>query len=239
MGRRASPHPDRLADTDVKRVVSRLRVMPSPPPAVPPKRPGRKRDDGAYDRILSAAIEVFVADGWRGFRLDAVAKAAGVGKSTIYLRYPTREALFLDVLATHGYTAAMGEHDHGNVRDDLSDFCHSYAEWLDGPAGLWSIRMSMEIRVNQDFAEVVQPDAAQQISHAHQIIRRGKRRGEIPPRASAAVILDALIGALVQHTISAPGKAPYASPAGRKFVDDLVAMVLDGVTATKEDVVSA
>jgi AcrR family transcriptional regulator len=213
-------------------MVGRIRAMPSPPSDTPPKRPGRKRDDGAIDRILNAAIDVFVADGWRGFRLDAVAKAAGVGKSTIYLRYPTREALFLDVLATHGYTAAMGAHDHGNVRDDLSDFCHSYAEWLDGPAGLWSIRMSTEIRLNQDFAEVVQPDAAQQISHAHQIIRRGKQRGEIPPRASAAVILDSVIGALVQHTISAPGKAPYSSPSGRKFVDDLVDMVLKGVTAT-------
>ncbi|MET0418288.1 MAG: TetR/AcrR family transcriptional regulator [Actinoplanes sp.] len=202
---------------------------PAEPASPMPKRPGRKRDNDAEDRILRSAVDVFTAEGWRGFRLDAVAKAAGVGKSTIYLRYPTREVLLLEVLDTHGYAVAMNAQDHGSVRADLSAFAHTYAEWLEGPAGLFNIRLVAEIRLNPDLAEVTQAEFNASISHSHQIVRRAKRRGEVPPRASSALILDTVIGTLTQHVLSSPGKAPYASPAGRKFVDDLVEMVLRGV----------
>jgi AcrR family transcriptional regulator len=174
-------------------------------------------------------MEIFAAEGWRGFTFDSIARAAGVGKSSLYLRYSSREELLLDVLETHGYTTADNDHDLGSIDADLSDFARSYAQWLDGPAGLWSIRLSLEARLNPELAELIWSHTGVQVSQAHRIVRRAKQRGEIPPNASTAVILDALLGALVHHTMSAPSREPFSTANGRRFVDELTRSILDGV----------
>ena len=193
------------------------------------KPTGRKRDTRVHDRIRQAGMELFAAEGWRGFTFDSIARAAGVGKSSVYLRYSSREELLLDVLETYGYTTADNDHDLGSIDADLRDFARSYAQWLDGPAGLWSIRLSLEARLNPELAELMWSHLNVQVSQAHAIVRRAKQRGDIPPTASTAVILDALLGGLVHHTMSAPSREPFSTANGRRFVDELTRSILDGV----------
>ena len=50
------------------------------------------------ERILSAAADELVRYGYAKTTLDAVARAAGVAKGTLYLRWRTREDLFVAVL---------------------------------------------------------------------------------------------------------------------------------------------
>ena len=52
------------------------------------RRPGRPRSAEADAAILDAAIDAFIAGGWDGLSIEGVAAAAGVGKTTIYRRYP-------------------------------------------------------------------------------------------------------------------------------------------------------
>ena len=49
-------------------------------------------------RIVSAATELFLADGYLATTLDAVAKHAQVGVRTVYLRFGTKVALFKRVV---------------------------------------------------------------------------------------------------------------------------------------------
>jgi AcrR family transcriptional regulator len=49
-------------------------------------------------RILSAATELFLADGYVATTLEAVAKRAQVGARTVYLRFGTKAALFKRVV---------------------------------------------------------------------------------------------------------------------------------------------
>lgn len=51
-------------------------------------------------QILSAALEVFSVQGYEVARLEDVAKRAGVARGTIYLHFPDKEALFLEVIRT-------------------------------------------------------------------------------------------------------------------------------------------
>lgn len=46
------------------------------------------------DRILDAAIDVFVARGYADTRMDEVAEKAGVAKGTVYLHFANKDALF-------------------------------------------------------------------------------------------------------------------------------------------------
>ena len=49
-------------------------------------------------RILAAATELFLADGYLATTLEAVAKRAQVGARTVYLRFGTKAALFKRVI---------------------------------------------------------------------------------------------------------------------------------------------
>ncbi|GGN64180.1 hypothetical protein GCM10011579_033360 [Streptomyces albiflavescens] len=50
-------------------------------------------------KILDAARDVLSAQGYTALTIEAVATAAGVGKSTIYRWWPSKEALVADALA--------------------------------------------------------------------------------------------------------------------------------------------
>ena len=61
-----------------------------PRPAAPRGRPRRPDVDQA---ILRAAVDVLEEVGLQGITVSAVAKRAGVARATVYLRWPSREAL--------------------------------------------------------------------------------------------------------------------------------------------------
>ncbi len=73
--------------------------------SVPPVTPTAAR----LERVLDAAAELLVRVGYRRVTIDEVARAAGIGKGTVYLHFPTKEALFLAVLLRthHGVTERM------------------------------------------------------------------------------------------------------------------------------------
>src|SRR5215469_21024 len=56
-------------------------------------------------RIVTAATELFLADGYVATTLEAVAKRAQVGARTVYVRFGTKAALFKRVI----YVADAGD----------------------------------------------------------------------------------------------------------------------------------
>ena len=75
-------------------------VLPAPADEqVAARRPGRPRSERAERAILDAALELFAESGVGGVCMEAVAARAGVGKATIYRRWPGKEDLLLDALA--------------------------------------------------------------------------------------------------------------------------------------------
>jgi AcrR family transcriptional regulator len=55
----------------------------------PPKR----------ERILAAALKLFAHEPYQAVTMDRVAEAAGVAKGTLYLYFPSKDALYLGVLS--------------------------------------------------------------------------------------------------------------------------------------------
>src|SRR3954470_1827189 len=83
--------------------------------ARPPGRPRRERaDKGIVDATLALLVE---EGGVSGVSLEAVAARAGVGKTTIYRRWPNKEALIIDALAAlkEPFPVPRG----ASARDDL------------------------------------------------------------------------------------------------------------------------
>lgn len=79
--------------------------------------------------ILAAAATLFERQPYEAITMNHVAKAAGVAKGTLYLYFPTREALFLQLLGQH-YAGWFDALDARLRQPRLS--AHAWAEWVAG-----------------------------------------------------------------------------------------------------------
>ena len=71
-----------------------MRPTRSPPLPAPTAAPGRPKDMEKHAAILEAAMQLFPARGYDGVSVDAIARAAGVSKLTVYSHFADKEALF-------------------------------------------------------------------------------------------------------------------------------------------------
>ncbi len=114
-----------------------------------PKRTrGRPRREGADEEILRAALELLREKGYGELTVDAVAERAGVAKTTLYRRWPSKQAL---VAAAFAPRIARSEPppDTGSLAGDatilLREICALKRE-LNDPELLDVVREAVEPR---------------------------------------------------------------------------------------------
>ncbi len=71
-------------------------MVQQPPIVGSPSR--RRRKEARPAEILAAARAVFVENGFATAKVEEIARRAGVSKGTVYLYYPTKEALFEEMV---------------------------------------------------------------------------------------------------------------------------------------------
>ncbi len=80
----------------------------------------RKRSEQAHSRVIDAAVALFVESGIESTSMDAIARASGVSKATIYRHWPDKDTLCLEVLAyLHGLDKELPVFDTGDFRADM------------------------------------------------------------------------------------------------------------------------
>lgn len=97
-------------------------------------------------QILAGAREVFMARGYDGASMDAIAKTAGVSKGTLYVYFQDKEALFEALVLQARWElaesiTAFEEQARGDVRDLFRRIARVYADKLVAPDHLSMIRM--------------------------------------------------------------------------------------------------
>ena len=166
--------------------------------ATPVRRPrGRPRNPGVEDAVLAAVRDLLVERGMAGCTIAAVAERAGVGKGTIYLRWPDREALIVDALMER-CVIDLQPLDTGSVRDDLVVVLGAFVDGLrsdDGPLFASTIGdLSRSPRLHALYLEhIVGPfDAV-----IRDILSAGIARGEIRRDADIHLSTKLLVGPLI------------------------------------------
>jgi AcrR family transcriptional regulator len=169
------------------------------------RRPGRPRSEAAEQAIIEATLDLFAEKGFEGVCVELVAAHAGVGKATIYRRWPNKEEL---LLAAFGSLKSPFPEPKGvSVRDDLlamvevmcADRCdprkaRRYALLL-GEGEMYPRLMA------RYKAEVVEPRR----EAIRAVIRRGVETGELRPDTDVEIAMLTVTGVVMAHEKSPDG----------------------------------
>ena len=191
----------------------------------PPR--GRPRDPERERRVLQAAIEEYSERGWAGLTMDGVAKRAGVGKSTIYLRWTNKEDLL--AAAVLGLAEEVVPLDTGSLRGDferLAGLLHAQYHTDIG----WGI-----VRITIDAAGSGQGvDQLAKVNEAHRaaalaIFDRAIERGELRPDVPAQLTINAFYGTLVIYRMMRPWDEMSGMVPNGELVGQVVDFVMGGL----------
>jgi AcrR family transcriptional regulator len=113
-------------------------VMTQGQPVDAAARPLRADARRNREAILAAADELFRADG-TAFQMDQVAHRAGLGVGTVYRHFPTKDALF-EELVVHRLDTLLAEAESAMAECDpavaIRQFIHGVACFMGRDAGL-------------------------------------------------------------------------------------------------------
>jgi AcrR family transcriptional regulator len=196
-----------------------------------PVSAGRPRDPEVNRRITQAALDLFGEAGWAGFAMEAVARRAGVGKASVYLRWSTKEALLTDAVTRR--LTRVTDADTGTLRGDLTELAAQMLELYAGRDSQAVLRLHVEAAAIPGVAEHYAAVRRSQVLAARAIVRRGIRRGKLTAATSVTIPLDTLAGGAMMHVLSTPPdlKAGLARDL-RTYAEHLVSFLLRAVAVT-------
>jgi AcrR family transcriptional regulator len=163
---------------------------------------GRPRDPDVDRKIAQAALDLFGEAGWAGFAMETVARRAGVGKASLYLRWSSKEALLADAVTLR--MAQVTDVDTGTLRGDLTELAVQMLDLFAGPASRAAMRLNLEADAIPGVAEHYAGIRRSQVLAARAMVRRGIARGELAPDAPVTLLLDTLTGGAMMHVLSTP-----------------------------------
>jgi AcrR family transcriptional regulator len=165
------------------------------------RRPGRPRDPHYDKAILDATLEILFEKGYAGLTIDGVAAKTGVGRPTIYRRWPSKPALVIAAIAQN--TGLSPTPDTGALRGDLLAFQRRLARLMGAPASRRiTAGLVADIVADPDLAETYLRDyIAPRQASVWQALERGKERGELQADADFSLIYDLLVGSLFMRTV--------------------------------------
>jgi AcrR family transcriptional regulator len=157
-------------------------------------------------RVVVAAVELIDRIGYRSVTVDAVARASGVSKSTIYRFWSSREDLLLDAfaIATDESTEVA---DTGDAIADLRTYLLKLAFRLNvrGAAPIMTGLIGDALN-NQEFAKNFRVKVIEARRQAFlEILLRGQRRGQIRTDVDLKSVVDAIYGS-IHHRLLMTGE---------------------------------
>jgi AcrR family transcriptional regulator len=157
--------------------------------------------------------------------VDDVAARAGVGKATVYRRWPSKEDLVVAAMETL-YSAEMPEPDTGSIEGDLAASYKSVLTFVNTPEGEAFLRTSIAESVRDGrIASLYRASSERRESYSRATFERAIERGEVRPDIDIDAAVQWLGGLLALRAIT---KRPMPKV---EDVDTLVAFTLHGVLA--------
>jgi AcrR family transcriptional regulator len=192
------------------------------------RKVGRPRSTKAHQAILNATLELFADEGFDAMSIEAIADRAGVGKTTIYRRWDSKEELMLD--AARSLQAEFPIVDTGNLRNDLIHLLKLVWEMSSSNPLLEKlyVRIVGESRANPDlFRFFYERRLGPRLQLFRQMIERAQACGEIRKDLDPFIVLNLITGPLVFQLLFAGLLASVPHP--DDFPEQMVDAILQGL----------
>lgn len=197
------------------------------------RRPGRPRSDKAEEAILDAVLTLFGEGAtYDSLSMEMIATAAGVGKATIYRRWPNKEALVIAAIGRRLHPDMPDAPPGESVREDLIFLLELMRIHLQdectGPAYnvLAQLTLSNSNVSRRYHEQVIEP--RREMFRA--VLRRGAAAGELRPDLD----VDRAVSMLTSPVLTAARHhVPESGPIGSEFCAGIVDYLLGGVSRTE------
>ena len=187
-----------------------------------PSAEAKPRGEPIVRAVCGAALDELAEKGFASFSMESVAERAGVNKTTVYRRYPTKVDLVQAALQDEK-RALLALVDHGNLRDDLIGLVQSASRFMSEPRGRGIFRTMLTDHADPELADLVHRLRRDGEREPRVLLQRGIARGELRPDVNTSVLLHAVFGAVI-HRVFLERREFDRADAG-----ELVDMVLNGV----------
>ena len=184
--------------------------------------PGRLRPADIRNRVLNAAYEGVLRDGFRALTVDAVSAETGIAKTSIYRRWPNKAAMVMDAFAFR-----IGPHiSFPKQLDPLESIrlqMLSLARAFRGPAGTMVKALLAEAQFDQKLAKAFLKNwllPRREVATA--ALQDAMRSGQLRADLSIPETLDILYGGLYYRLMTGFGAISAA------YVETVFAQVLQG-----------
>ena len=182
---------------------------------------GRPRSDEAHQAILDATLDLLVEVGFSALTVEGIAARAGVGKATIYRRWPSKLPL---VVEAFGQLPGFEPVDTGSLGDDLKKMLRAYLQVFNSTA-LSAVLPSLagERAHDPELSELFQPVSVERRQPLVDCFERAVERGEVPADLDIDLAADLVVGPIAVALFFKGGKL---SP---RMVGPMVDLALSGI----------
>ncbi|WP_105032413.1 TetR/AcrR family transcriptional regulator [Arthrobacter ruber] len=177
-------------------------------------------------RVLKAASTLVDRLTYDAVTIDAVARASGVSKSTLYRYWPSRQLLVLEAF-TYKTNLLTDVEDTGDAERDLHSYlvALTYCLKVGGAASTVANLLAEAIR-SEDFAVQFRETLIRERRQGFlAILRRGQHRGQIRHDVDLVTVVDAVYGS-IHHRLIATGQDIDGA-----FLRSLTRFAIDGTAS--------
>ena len=164
--------------------------------------PGRPRDARHDQSILDATLGILLEQGYRGVTIEGVAARAGVGRPTIYRRWPSKPAVVVAALVQSD-RLALPAPDTGSLRNDLIAVQRHQVERMNSPdARRVTAGLIADLADDPELGDTyVSQFLAPRRATVWEVLQRGVARGELDADVDLAFVYDLLVGPLFMRAV--------------------------------------
>lgn len=173
--------------------------------------------------VLKATGEELNAVGYAALKVEDVAERAGVNKTTIYRRWPSKDELVIEALRS-SYEDRYFIPDTGNLREDIRKYINHLIKGVKDP-----IPRGAMVTLHNCTDPAIKPIADELLAKARQvrvqIIQRGIERGELPKHADAQILADLFSAPILRRLLT------FGEKLKPSYIDSVIDIVIAGANA--------
>jgi AcrR family transcriptional regulator len=195
---------------------------------MPAMRPGRPRSEQLHKSILQTAFDLVLEVGFREVSIESIAAKAGVGKTTIYRRWPNKAAVVMDAFMMRvGSDTLFPRAD--TVTDSIRLQMRTMAKAFRGRDGALVKALLSEAQFDAELATAFRerwtlPRRKMALAVFHEAVRQGVMRSDIDLEATIDLLYAPMYYRLQMGT----------GPLSDAYIDGIFDHAMEGLLQRRE-----